>query len=200
MKVSIGFSTSDWWVSRVIKFFTRAEVSHAYVVFDAATGPFGHEVFEAAWCGFRMSTRGKLTSGTARIVREIAVPLDAAGALAICRAWLETPYDYPGLFGEAWVQIGKLFGKRWANPWAGPHRMFCSEAATYLLQMCAPAAGTGSLLKNVVMPLDARQVDPETLERVLVAVAAYDGAVQTCTRPAPHVCQVNGPCNGWPKA
>jgi len=23
--------------------------------------------------------------------------------------------------------------------------------------------------------------------------------VQTCTRRAPHVCAVNGPCNGWPK-
>lgn len=23
--------------------------------------------------------------------------------------------------------------------------------------------------------------------------------VHVCTRPEPHVCQVNGPCNGWPK-
>lgn len=23
--------------------------------------------------------------------------------------------------------------------------------------------------------------------------------VQTCTRPFPHICKVNGPCNGWPK-
>jgi hypothetical protein len=23
--------------------------------------------------------------------------------------------------------------------------------------------------------------------------------VQICTRPSPHVCTVNGPCNGWPK-
>jgi hypothetical protein len=22
--------------------------------------------------------------------------------------------------------------------------------------------------------------------------------VLACTRPAPHVCRVNGPCNGWP--
>jgi len=22
---------------------------------------------------------------------------------------------------------------------------------------------------------------------------------QPCTRPAPHICTVNGPCNGWPK-
>jgi hypothetical protein len=24
-------------------------------------------------------------------------------------------------------------------------------------------------------------------------------AIQDCTRPAPHVCKVNGPCNGYPK-
>jgi hypothetical protein len=23
--------------------------------------------------------------------------------------------------------------------------------------------------------------------------------VQTCTRPAPHKCTINGPCNGFPK-
>jgi hypothetical protein len=26
-----------------------------------------------------------------------------------------------------------------------------------------------------------------------------DSFVRTCTRPEPHVCKVNGPCNGWPK-
>jgi hypothetical protein len=24
-------------------------------------------------------------------------------------------------------------------------------------------------------------------------------SIQDCTRPAPHVCKVNGPCNGYPK-
>jgi hypothetical protein len=23
--------------------------------------------------------------------------------------------------------------------------------------------------------------------------------LQACTRPSPHICNVNGPCNGWPK-
>jgi len=26
-----------------------------------------------------------------------------------------------------------------------------------------------------------------------------DEAIETCIRPAPHICKVNGPCNGWPK-
>ena len=24
-------------------------------------------------------------------------------------------------------------------------------------------------------------------------------SIQVCTRPHPHECRVNGPCNGWPK-
>lgn len=24
-------------------------------------------------------------------------------------------------------------------------------------------------------------------------------SIQTCTRPSPHVCKNNGPCNGWPR-
>src|ERR1700731_3632505 len=99
MKVSIGWSTSDWWVSRLIRWFTKAKVSHTYIVFDDADSPFGQEVYEAAWCGFRMSTRDKLTSGSTRIVKEIEVPLVPGQALAICRGWLETPYDYLGLIG-----------------------------------------------------------------------------------------------------
>ena len=27
----------------------------------------------------------------------------------------------------------------------------------------------------------------------------YKGKIKTCTRPFPHMCRVNGPCNGWPK-
>jgi hypothetical protein len=28
---------------------------------------------------------------------------------------------------------------------------------------------------------------------------AWNCEVRTCTRPAPHICAVNGPCNGWPR-
>ena len=28
---------------------------------------------------------------------------------------------------------------------------------------------------------------------------AIANAIKDCTRPEPHVCRVNGPCNGYPK-
>lgn len=163
LTVSFVWTSSAWWVSRAIEDAERAKVSHTAIVFDDPSCPFGHEIYEAAWCGFRMSTRAKLTSGTTTIVREIPVDLDPVAALAICRGWLETPYDYFGLLGEAPVMIGKACGQRWDNPFAGAHHMFCSEAAT-LLGQTAPG---GEALKRLVMPLRARVTDPATLLQVL---------------------------------
>jgi hypothetical protein len=150
-------------VSRVIEDFERAKVSHTAIVFRDPSSAFNHELYEAAWSGFRMSTCPKLESGKSKIVREIPVDLDPFVALRICRQWLQTPYDYLGLLGEAPVMIGKLFGQRWDNWFAGPHHMYCSEAATLLAQQ-APG---GEALKRLVMTLRARTTDPASLLQVL---------------------------------
>ncbi len=163
LSVSFVWTSSRWWVSRAIEDAERAKVSHTAIVFDDPSSPFGHELYEAAWCGFRMSTRAKLTSGTTTIVKEIPVELDAAAALAICRGWLETPYDYLGLLGEAPVMVGKLLRMRWDNPFAGAHHMFCSEAACLLAQTAPGSAA----LKRLVLPLRARATDPATLLQAL---------------------------------
>ncbi len=158
MNVIIGFSTSDGWVSRTIRWFTKATVSHTFILLQDPISPFNHEVYEAAWCGFRMSTLPRLQAEGSRVVNLVAVNLDFPSALGICRSWLETPYDYLGLLGEAWVQLGRLFGRRWRNPSAGPHHLFCSEAACRLLQ---------ALKFPAVVGLDARATSPEDLLEVL---------------------------------
>jgi hypothetical protein len=33
----------------------------------------------------------------------------------------------------------------------------------------------------------------------ILVQAKVDIDMHQCTRPAPHVCKVNGPCNGYPK-
>ena len=156
--VNIGFTMSDWWVSKLIARCTKAKVSHAYVVFNDPDSFFGNMVFEAAWCGFRSTSRLALTRGTTRIVREIPVDVDPSAAFDVCERWTDTPYDYMGLFGEAWVQVGRLFGRRWKNPFAGAHHMFCSEACVYVLAACGDPRVAG---------LDARSTSPEDLLEVL---------------------------------
>lgn len=165
LSVSFVWTSSKSDVSRLIEFAERGKVpvSHTAIVFDDPGTAFGHELYEAAWCGFRMSTRQKIERGSTTIVREIPVDLDPVASLAICRSWLETPYDYLGLVGEAPVMIGKLFGQRWDNPFAGPHHMYCSEAATLLAQ----TAPGGAALKRIVLPLRARTTDPCALLQAL---------------------------------
>lgn len=36
-------------------------------------------------------------------------------------------------------------------------------------------------------------------EEELAEKRDHEDDVQMCTREAPHICRVNGPCNGWPK-
>ena len=37
------------------------------------------------------------------------------------------------------------------------------------------------------------------LKSLFTIPAAACEAGETCTRRAPHICRVNGPCNGWPR-
>lgn len=134
--IQIGFSTSDWWVSRVIRWFTRSPVSHAFLLLtgEHAHPLFGDLVLEAEWCGWDLSTRAALTRGTTHIVELVTpiVPLD--DAIRKAGEWLKEAYNYEGIAGEAIVNIGRRLGKRWRNPLRNSRSMFCSEAVTYVLQ------------------------------------------------------------------
>ena len=95
---------------------------------------------------------------------EIPVDVNADAAFALSREWLDTPYDYAGLFGEIPVMIGRVLGKRkWPNPFASPHHMFCSEASTLIIQKTAR-------VKTGLEGLDARTVDPSYEMAALVAM------------------------------
>jgi hypothetical protein len=159
VQVKIGFSTSNSAISGVIRAATKAKCSHTYIVFDDIP-LVGHEVYQALWDGFNMGTRAHVGD----IVCEVAVDVDPASALAICRKWLGTPYDYLGLVGEAPVQVGRMFGQRWPNELGGVHHMFCSEAATYMLQY-APMGN--SELKAALLKLDPRATSPQDLLEAL---------------------------------
>ena len=132
--IRVGFSTSSWWVSRLIRWATKSTVSHAFLLLDGPDGHplFGDLVLEAEWCGWALSSLATLKRGTTHVVTlvEPAIPLgpavhDAAG-------WLSEKYNYEGLLGEALVSLGRRLGKRWRNPLRNSRSMFCSEAICYV--------------------------------------------------------------------
>jgi hypothetical protein len=156
MRLFVGFTTNECWISRAIRWFTKSPRSHAYLHFAADSIDI---VFEAAWDGFRMaplSDRGMCWTEI-----EVTKFVNVTKAFATCNGWWMTPYDYRGLFGEAWVMLGRWLGRTWRNPLASPHAMYCSEAALYVLQASwnpplPPALAT-----------DPRSVDPGELLQLL---------------------------------
>jgi len=162
MRISFGFCTSDWWVSRVIRWFTRAKCSHAFLLLEGTQ--LGDLVLEAEWCGLKLSTRSALTRGTTRIVDLIEVPpsmypaVYAATMKALSGA-LDTPYDYVGLVGMAWVAFCRWFGKKRRNPLRSAKSMFCSDAMVALILQPAGWPGADTL--------DAQSIDPEA-ERIFL--------------------------------
>jgi hypothetical protein len=155
--VQVGFSTSNWWVSRVIRWFTRAKVSHAFLMLRDA-GTLGDLVLEAEWCGWKLSTPAALTRGSTRIVELVEPKIPLEDAVVKSLSWLDEKYNYEGLLGMMWVCVGRVMGKRWRNPLRSHNSLFCSEAVVYVLQAAGyPGAGE----------LDAESVDPEGLREFM---------------------------------
>jgi hypothetical protein len=162
MRVSIGFSTSDWWVSRAIRWATRARVSHAFLLLEGVS-PLGDLVLEAEWSGLRLSTLAKAAQGGTRVVETVVPAVDLAPAVLKALSWIGEEYNYTGLLGMFWVCLGRYFGKAWRNPLRNSRSMFCSEAVVYVLQEARyPGADA----------LDPQSVDPQALADFLAVAQA----------------------------
>lgn len=133
MEVQVGFSTSGDLISRVIRFFTKATVSHTFLVIHSPL-LLENMVIEAAWAGFRMTTMSRFkTKNTVVALMEPVVPLDRGLKRAV--SWLGESYDYTGLFGMAYViMLGRWLRRKVKNPGHNPHAVFCSEAVAMVLQ------------------------------------------------------------------
>ena len=133
MNDRIGFSTTTNWLSRLIRWFTQASVSHAWLLyFDVDFG--GREmVLEATLEGVRIIPFEIFKKKN--IIVKITTPShDLKRGLALAGDTLGSGYDFTGLFGMLWVTLGRWFKKKWKNPWERPHSMFCSEFVAQVLK------------------------------------------------------------------
>lgn len=126
----VGFSTTQSWVSRVIRWATHATTSHAFLVVDWFGEPC---VVQADWTGFSVKTFKRFQE-EAIVVALVTpqTPIDAG--LPAAFDWLGERYDYAGLFGMAVVEFGRLLRRHWRNPWQSPRALFCSESVVKVLQ------------------------------------------------------------------
>jgi hypothetical protein len=129
----IGFSTGKGNpVSAIIRFFTGSRASHAWLLvhdplFDMELVMEAHEV------GFRL-VPFKTFRKANRIVAIVDPqhPLDPGVREAA--KWLGSQYDFRGLFGMMFVIAGRVFRRKWKNPFRSARSMFCSEAVVRVLR------------------------------------------------------------------
>jgi len=159
IRLSVGFNTTESWISRAIRWFTKSPRSHAYLHFGLDDIDL---IFQASAVGFSIAPLRDRGFEYEEI--DVTKKVDVPHALQLCQDWWGEPYDFRGLFGEAWVMLGRWLGRTWDNPLASPHTLYCSEAVLYLLQY----AWIGPSPKQLAT--DARSVDPGELLTLLQEV------------------------------
>jgi hypothetical protein len=167
--IYLGFSTTNIWLSRLIRAATGSKYSHCWVRHGSAVWG-GTWVTHADWPVVRQwpwrSASAKWT------VQQLYAPrFDIRPALAAVRKDFEARYDIPGLFGMVFVELGlKWFKRRLKNPLASPTAVFCSEFIAEIL-IAARLPGTEGW--------DARSMAPED-------VADYVAAHPEAFTPVAH--------------
>ena len=153
MATRIGFSTSKTsWVSKIIRWFTDGRASHCFFIYRD-TDWNRDMVLESTQGGYKTTPFENYKSS---LIAEFTPKYDIEVGLAKSIDWLGEGYDYKGLFGMAWVELGRWLRRKWVNPWRGADTMFCSEAvARVLIESRYP--GTKGW--------DPQSIDPEMLQR-----------------------------------
>jgi len=126
----VGFSTTDKLVSRIIRWITKAQVSHTFLIV---------ELYGQLWAvgaefnGMVMTPLRKLkTKTTIKYICRLSELTDDKLAKLMDR--LGESYDFGGLLGGIFPQIGRWFKQKWKNPWNNKKALFCSEFVTLALQ------------------------------------------------------------------
>lgn len=128
----VGFSTSGSLVSRLIRWLTRSDVSHAFLLIDDAL--FGQPmVMEAIDSGVSLVTL-KTFRKTNQIVTVLQPPVTLESSVRRAADWLGEHYAFEGLFGMLVVQAGWWLRRHWYNPIHQSKALFCSELVTFVAQ------------------------------------------------------------------
>jgi len=133
--ITIGFSASNGIIGKVIRWFTKGRVSHAYITYYSETlqNVF---VMEATFWGYKLTPYEKWKKSN-NSVAEFKCKTDLTPGLRSVAKWLGGTYDFWSAFGLA---ARRWFGKWYRNPFRDPKKLHCSEAVTVFLQRAGFAA------------------------------------------------------------
>ncbi len=128
--ILIGFSTSNAWYSRVIRFFTKSKVSHTFLL----TKMLGEMlVFQEGPLGWGAKSFDQFKQENT-VVTLIPPEKDITAGFAKSLNQLGTPYGFIPLLGMAFVMLGRGLGWHLKNPFRFVRTPFCSARNVLVLQ------------------------------------------------------------------
>lgn len=155
MNTRIGFSTPKSFnpVSWLVRKVSGSVASHAFFIyFDQDWG--ADMVLEAHELGFRLIPFAHFEKKNEIVATfKPRSPIEA-GLQHVALEYLGTAYDYGGLFGGAFLLLGRWLKRKWHNPLENARHVFCSEAVVIALQKSAYLGAS---------ELEARDTTPQDL-------------------------------------
>jgi hypothetical protein len=145
----VGFSTTNGFFSRLLRWITKAKVSHAFLV----TELHGTDWYIGAEAqGVVMMPMSRYQKRSIIKALDPLPELTDEGLVKVMQ-YLGEGYDYPGLLGGIFPVIGRWFKQKWKNPWDSSKTVICSELVTLALQE-AGIKGADKLDPTAVTPQD----------------------------------------------
>jgi hypothetical protein len=154
--ISVGFSNSNTWLSKIIQWFTGSTISHCWLLLDPGTAFYGQQkwVLEAVLQGYHLIPYEGYTVGN-HLVSLVTLPYPVEDGVIRAMGWLGGSYDVGGLLGEAVVVYERWLERTWRwlkfkirNPLHEQRAMFCSEAIVFVLQVSKYPGADALIAKN----------------------------------------------------
>lgn len=132
MSDRIGFSTGAGLLSRIIRWFSRSSVSHAWLLYYDVD--FNRDmVLESTLEGVRIIPFEVFQKHN-KIIKVFTPDFSLKVGLAKAGEILGEQYDFTGLLGMVWVMLGRWLRKKWHNPLDSTKGLFCSEFVANVLR------------------------------------------------------------------
>lgn len=149
--IEVGFSRSNAVGSRLIRAITKSSVSHCFVILSGDDGLRGKSIVLAEdKGGFGPILLDVFVTGNT-LVQTFTPTLDIGPGVDAMLPYLGTPYDYPGLLGDALdIEVERLgwHPRNWLHE---PGAMVCSNVLLQMLQR-VQYPGTSKLVPTTTRP------------------------------------------------
>lgn len=149
--VLIGFSTTENWLSRLIRWYTKASVSHTFLMFDQDGVDM---VLDVDFSGYRLIPFTEFAKDN-NVIYLVTPIVDIDLGLRAVRMWLGKPYDW-----RTFIAFHRWFRALKRHPTENPTSIICTEVAITAMRISGYPGADG---------LDAKGTSPQALLDFLVA-------------------------------